>query len=208
AWADEGDGRGPFADVDGSQHEADVAALWAAGITTGCGEWLFCPDEEVSRAQMAAFLARALELSIPEESTFSDIAASDFAAEIEAVAAADITLGCAPGQYCPEAPVTRAQMASLLVRALELPPAEGDPFTDDAHSIHAGDIAALAAAGVTHGCGDTRFCPEDPVTRPRWPVSWPGPSTSPLLRTCPRSPRTCSRSCRPRPGRPGLAPRG
>jgi len=165
AWADEGDGRGPFADVDGSQHEADVAALWAAGITTGCGEWLFCPDEEVSRAQMAAFLARALELSIPEESTFSDIAASDFAAEIEAVAAADITLGCAPGQYCPEAPVTRAQMASLLVRALELPPAEGDPFTDDAHSIHAGDIAALAAAGVTHGCGDTRFCPEDPVTR-------------------------------------------
>lgn len=163
--ASEGDGLGPFADVDGSVHEGDIAAVWAAEITTGCDEWLFCPDEDVSRAQMAAFLARALELSPPERSMFTDTEASTFEAEIEAIAVADITAGCAPHQYCPDAPVTRGQMASLLVRALELPPVEGDPFTDDEHSIHERDIAALAAAGLTHGCESGSFCPDDPVTR-------------------------------------------
>src|SRR5690606_39450414 len=76
----EADGFGPFADVDGSEHELDVAAVWSEGITTGCDEWLYCPDDEVTRAQMAAFLARALELSAPETAVFSDIEASTFAA--------------------------------------------------------------------------------------------------------------------------------
>jgi len=161
----EADGMGPFADVDGSIHELDVAALWAAGITSGCAEWLFCPDDEVTRAEMAAFLARALDLPRPDGSTFVDAAESLFQAEIEAIAAADITVGCRAGEYCPAEPVTRGQMASLLVRALEVPPSQGDPFLDDDGNVHESDIAALAAAGITHGCSEARFCPDAPVTR-------------------------------------------
>lgn len=163
--AAEPDGRGPFADVDGSVHEPDVAALHAADITTGCGEWRFCPDDEVTRAEMAAFLNRALGLPPAAMSKFSDTVGSRFADDIAAIAAADITIGCGAGQYCPDEPVTRGQMASLLVRALELPPAEGDPFHDDDGNVHEADIAAITVAGITHGCGSGGFCPDEPVTR-------------------------------------------
>ncbi|MDP8958719.1 MAG: S-layer homology domain-containing protein [Actinomycetota bacterium] len=78
-----------------------------------------------------------------------------------------ITKGCTAGgaTYCPTDPVTREQMASFLVRALDLPPAGRDFFSDDAGSIHQADINALAKAGVTKGCGTGGYCPTHPVTR-------------------------------------------
>ncbi|MXZ96070.1 MAG: hypothetical protein F4Y99_09115, partial [Acidimicrobiaceae bacterium] len=55
-----------FTDVDESSvHAADIEALYAAGITLGCPSQQglqFCPDQPVTRAQMATFLARALNL--------------------------------------------------------------------------------------------------------------------------------------------------
>ncbi len=90
---------------------------------------------------------------------------------INAVAAAGITLGCNPpanDRFCPTRPVTRAEMASFLVRALGLPAASPAGFVDTAGSVHQATIDALAAAGITYGCNppdNTRFCPTDPVTR-------------------------------------------
>ncbi|MEA3510735.1 MAG: S-layer homology domain-containing protein [Actinomycetota bacterium] len=89
---------------------------------------------------------------------------------IEAIAAEGITRGCNPpvnDRYCPSATVTREQMASFLVRALDLPAGTAD-FNDTADSIHAADIAALATAGITKGCNppvNDRYCPKNPVTR-------------------------------------------
>ncbi len=159
------DGRGPFVDTDGAPHEPSVAAIWDAGITAGCSEWLFCPREPVTRGEMAAFLTRALELPVPATSPFRDVEASLFEKHISAIAAAEITIGCRPDQFCPEQTVTRAQMATFLARALSLPPAAGDPFTDDDADIHEPDIARIAAAGITRGCGEKLFCPDRPVTR-------------------------------------------
>jgi hypothetical protein len=161
----EADGKGPFVDTDGSAHESDVAALWHADLTSGCGVWRFCPDDPVSRGEMAAFLARALELPRPSGVTFLDTAKSPFAADIEAVAVAGITRGCGERLYCPEDPVTRAQMASFLSRALELSAAERDVFVDDDASVHEADIDRLAGADITRGCGDDVFCPTHEVTR-------------------------------------------
>jgi hypothetical protein len=56
-------------------------------------------------------------------------------------------------------------MASFLVRALSLPASVVDAFTDDNGSIHEADIQALAAAGITFGCGGSRFCPTTAVAR-------------------------------------------
>jgi hypothetical protein len=161
----EADGLGPFADVDGSIHEMDVAALWAADITSGCEEWLYCPDDPVSRGEMAAFLARALQLPRPDDNSFVDTAGSQFGADIEAIADAGITAGCGDGEYCPADEVTRGQLASFLARVLSLPDAGGDPFDDDDGNIHEADIAALAAAGITKGCDEDSFCPERTVSR-------------------------------------------
>ncbi len=82
-----------------------------------------------------------------------------------------ITRGCNPPRndlFCPEAGMTRGQMASFLVRAFDLDPAATSPFTDTAGSIHEADIAALEQAGITKGCNppaNDRFCPGSTVTR-------------------------------------------
>jgi len=163
--AGEPDGLGPFADVDGSIHEDDVTALWAADITAGCDAWLFCPEEPVTRGELAAFLTRAIALAIPAGQSFEDTADSPFSAEIEALAAAGITQGCTPDRFCPDLAVSRAQLASFLVRALDLPEGRPHDFGDVDGNVHEGAIGDLAGSGITYGCEDTRYCPDESVTR-------------------------------------------
>jgi hypothetical protein len=107
-----------FADTAGSIFAADIDSLFAAGITTGCGGAKFCPEQPVTRGQMAAFLGRALELPPAPSAGFTDTAGSIFQADIDALFAAGITTGCGVGQFCPEQSVTRGQMAAFLHRAL------------------------------------------------------------------------------------------
>lgn len=107
----------------------------------------------------------------PPPPPFTDIDTSVHYDDIAYIWRADVTKGCNPPDntlYCPHEAVTRQQMASFLVRALDLPPASEDQFVDDAASVHQGDINALAASGVTKGCNppdNDRFCPERSVTR-------------------------------------------
>jgi hypothetical protein len=96
---------------------------------------------------------------------FTDADRSPFASDIRWALLAGITAGCGPSLYCPNATVTREQMASFLVRALDLPRTGPDRFVDDQDSPHQSDINALAAAGLTSGCSSTEFCPREPVTR-------------------------------------------
>lgn len=102
------------------------------------------------------------------DNTFVDDDTSIYERDIEAIAAVGITTGCNPpanDEFCPDGPVTRGQMAAFLTRALPLPASDDDRFVDDDHSIFEADIQALAAAGITRGCGDDTFCPDDDVTR-------------------------------------------
>lgn len=161
-----------FFDVAGNHPFSDpVAWLSGNGITTGCNppwaDW-YCPGDDVSRGQMAAFLTRALDLEAPPGvNSFDDDDGSPFETDIEALLSAGITLGCGERSFCPSEPLSRAQMASLLARALELAPSANQPFSDVRNSIHADNIAALAQAKITLGCsrGPTNFCPSDPVSR-------------------------------------------
>ena len=116
-----------FVDDDQSVFEADIEWLGATGVTRGCNPPTnnrFCPESVVTRAQMAAFLVRALGLTARGSATFVDDDNSEFEADIERLASAGITLGCNPpanDRFCPTDPVTRGQMASFLARALDLP---------------------------------------------------------------------------------------
>ncbi len=117
------DGDASFSDTVGHVFAADAARLAAAGSARGCNPPAndrFCPDEVVTRGQMAAFLSRALELP-DADNTFTDTAGSVFAEDAARLAAAGITLGCNPpanDRFCPEDPVTRGQMAAFLHRGL------------------------------------------------------------------------------------------
>jgi glucose/arabinose dehydrogenase len=155
----------PFSDITDSQFYFDILWIYGAGITAGCGGTQFCPGSNVSREEMVSFIARALGLSPSGTDWFSDDESSIHEPAINAIAERGITLGCAPSLYCPHSPVTLQEMASFLVRALQLDATATDFFTDDGASIHEGDINAFAAAGITTGCGGGLYCPTGLVTR-------------------------------------------
>jgi hypothetical protein len=111
---------GRFTDDNGSVHESDIEAI--AGVTRGCAvdgdKARFCPDDQVTRGQMAAFLLRAFGYAKNGNgSLFIDDDGSMFEDDIEKLAAAGVTLGCNPPsntRSCPSRTVRRDQMASFL----------------------------------------------------------------------------------------------
>jgi hypothetical protein len=113
-------GSAGFTDTAGSVFAGDINRLAEAGITTGCTPKRFCPDDPVTRGQMAAFLVRALDLTAAGSAGFTDTAGSVFAGDINRLAKAGITSGCTPRRFCPGDDVTRGQMAAFIVRAFDL----------------------------------------------------------------------------------------
>lgn len=165
---------GTFVDDDNTVHEGSIEAIAAIGVTIGCNPPAndrFCPEEPVTRAEMAAFLARALGLGEASVEPFTDIDSSIHASSINSIYAAGITKGCNPpanNAYCPDEPITREEMASMLARAFHLPASSDGPFVDLGNSVHTANINALAEAGITVGCNppdNDRFCPTHVVTR-------------------------------------------
>jgi hypothetical protein len=119
------DGTAQFNDVPPDHlHHADIARLANAGITRGCNtaRTKFCPDDGVTRAEMAAFLVRARGLNDTDHPGFEDVpASSTFHDDIRRLAAAGVTRGCNPPnntRYCPDQVVTRGQMAAFLRRSI------------------------------------------------------------------------------------------
>jgi hypothetical protein len=110
-----------FTDIGGT-HAPAIDRLAVLGIASGCRPDRYCPDRYVTRAQMASFLVRAVDpgasLTGSAVPRFGDIGGTH-ADAIRTLAAAGIASGCSPDRYCPDRYVTRAQMASFLVRSLE-----------------------------------------------------------------------------------------
>jgi hypothetical protein len=105
---------------------AFIEALAAAQVTSGCGGGNYCPDFYIRRSEMAVFLLSMLEGPSynPPPATgtvFADVAQNDFAAAyIEELADRSITAGCGGSNFCPNAFVSRAEMAVFLVLTYDL----------------------------------------------------------------------------------------
>lgn len=170
AFADHIPPNGYFTDDDGNIHERNIDALRASGITKGCNPPTndrFCPDDRITRAEMATFLVRALDLPAATTDYFVDDSSSVHENSINALREAGLTFGCRSSgdRYCPTEPVTRGQMAAFLVRSFRFAPADLDYFTDDNGNVFEASINAIAQAKVTVGCGTDIFCPQRDVTR-------------------------------------------
>jgi len=181
-----------FADVPGSHpfsgesnvwYYQDVHTLYRNSITGGCATnpLMYCPENTVTRAQMAVFLERGMKGASytppgAAGNVFGDVSRSYWAAAwIEQLARDGITSGCGAGNYCPEAAVTRAQMAIFLLRAEHgtryVPPPASGLFSDVPTGYWAAAwIEQLAQEGITGGCGTGIYCPESPVTRAQMAV--------------------------------------
>jgi hypothetical protein len=104
------------------------AAAWIKefaieGLTSGCGSGNYCPEAAVKRAEMAKFLLLAkygssyAPPSAGANTGFSDVSSGYWAANwIKQLAADAITTGCGGGKFCPDATVSRAEMAAFLTR--------------------------------------------------------------------------------------------
>jgi hypothetical protein len=147
-----------FLDDDGSQFEPAINAVADARITLGCNPPAsdrFCPDQPVTRGQMAAFLARALALA-PGSDRFGDVDESVFEADINAIAQAGITRGCNPpanNRFCPSGLITRGEMATFIMRSMQIgtivPPRECN----------------MARRGPASPIGDARVAPGQSIQK-------------------------------------------
>jgi hypothetical protein len=168
---------GTFVDDDGNIHEPNIEAIAAAGITNGCNppdNDRFCPDRDVSRAEMAAFLIRAMGLDdflLSYQGTFSDVPQGPwYTPYVETLAAQGVTIGYVDGTYRPDNTVSRAEMAVFLVRAFPsgtTPPAQGIFVDVPASDWYAAEAEQIYADGITLGCSinPLNYCPLDPVER-------------------------------------------
>ena len=116
----------PFIDDDGHIFENAIEWLSTEGITSGCNPPAndrFCPNDLVTRAQMAAFLVRAFGFTAGGGADlFDDDDGLVFETAIDRLGTAGVTQGCNPPDnnlFCPDDFVTRGQMAAFLKRAFE-----------------------------------------------------------------------------------------
>jgi hypothetical protein len=120
-----------FADVrEGSAHEESIARLAAAGVLSGTSATTFNPAAPVTRAQTATLVANALEYgrgaALPDApDTFMDDNTNRHEPNIDRLAHVGVIGGTGGYNFTPDAPVTRAAMASLVMRASDLLVTEG-----------------------------------------------------------------------------------
>lgn len=173
-----------FSDVrPGDWFFEDLSLVYVAGVVNGSADGTFKPYAPVTRAHFAAFLARAfateaLDGPAPATPTFADVPSSFWGySAIEAAVRSGLVRGTGDGtRFSPNAPITRAQMAAMLCRALgldqaagvatEAPALEMRVFSDVPQDYWASlDIASAYSAGLVSGGSDGRFRPEETTTR-------------------------------------------
>jgi hypothetical protein len=163
-----------------------IERLYNTRITAGCADdpFRYCPEDTVTRAQMAVFLLRGMHGSaynppaVNGGTGFDDVPIDYWsAAWIKQLATEGITTGCGNNNYCPEASVSRAEMAVFLLRSKHGPdyaPPDVEDSTgfDDISPAYwaAAWIMQLVAEGIATGCMTDNYCPEEPVTRAQMAV--------------------------------------
>ena len=170
-----------FLDIAGTTHAASISCLSGWAVTTGVTATTFAPGGQVTREQMASFLARWIDDhaergnggALPDAGavTFADVTDANVHADaIARLAAAGIVSGRSSDRFHPRESVTRAQTATMVTQAVEVVrgaplPAGRDTFVDDTRSVHESNIDRLAGAGIVTGVGGFDFGPDAAVTR-------------------------------------------
>ncbi len=159
----------------GHPFHADIVTIAREDITAGCGGGNYCPADPVTRAQMAVFLLKSKNGAdwVPSEfgPIFDDVPNGAFACFwINNLWNISVTGGCGGNNYCPDASVTRAQMAVFILKTLgEFYPPQGPQIFDDVPpgSFASNFIDALYNQGITGGCSviPKLYCPDGIVNR-------------------------------------------
>lgn len=164
-----------FEDLIGHWAKADIELLASKLVVKGKSDDRFEPEHELTRAEFATLLVRAMGLSEDDTSRFSDVQSTDwFAGAVNAAAKAGLVDGLEEGTFGPSVNITREQMAVMIIRAMRFAGqqpttnAEGlSVFTDSQHiSDWAKDaVARSVSAGLIYGKTTTTFSPKEKASR-------------------------------------------
>ncbi|MFD0961652.1 S-layer homology domain-containing protein [Paenibacillus chungangensis] len=151
-----------------------IQVMAAKGAIIGKSEGKFAPDDKVTRAEFAKMLVRAFDLeSNTAKEGFYDVSADDwFASYVAAAVETGIINGRSETRFAPEATITRAEMATMIARALgaddtidvDAALADFSDADDILDTLKVG-VAFAAANGIVEGKGEGKFAPNDNATR-------------------------------------------
>lgn len=164
-----------FIDILGNTHADSIRCVVEWGIAAGRTATTYEPGATITRQQLATFIRNMLaesgvELPANPADHFYDDALSVHQTAINQLAELGVVQGKAPGVYRPAAPVSRAEMATILVRAEQVITGTTLPdgvryFYDVAGSVHESNINRVARAGIAAGTAPGTFAPKGLVTR-------------------------------------------
>ncbi len=154
-----------------------IEAIAERGITQGCSHDfpLFCPDVDITRGQVAAFISRAIG-DIPEytdgRQSYPDVPPGyTFYHNIEHLTELGIVQGYSDGYFRPDEPVTRSQIAIMVVRGLghlgvTCPSEHTASFSDvpPGHPDYA-YIQCLKDLNISSGYSDGTYRPDESISR-------------------------------------------
>ncbi|MDD4237579.1 MAG: S-layer homology domain-containing protein [Desulfotomaculaceae bacterium] len=160
-----------FEDIAGHWAKDIIEALLAKGIVTGYNDEEFMPDNSITRAEYSTLLVRMQGIAVgqPAAATFSDVDSSDWSyGYVEAAANAGIVTGY-EGAFRPNDTITREEMATMAVRALQLSVGTSELAFTDAGSVSdwaRGYVSTAVSEGIILGDKDAgTFRPQDNSTR-------------------------------------------
>lgn len=163
-----------FGDLAGNVHVGAVdCGVWY-GILRGTSSTMYSPEVTLQRGQAASVLAAILQLAGRLPASAPDVFVDDDDSVHEANIEKLVSLGIARGRdathFEPGGPVTRGQLATLLVATKEY--LDGSPllaqpttFTDIYTDVHRISIEKAATAGLVRGTSPVTYSPEKPTAR-------------------------------------------
>ena len=164
-----------FTDIAGHWAENEIRELAKEGIINGRSETEFVPEDTMTRAEYAALIRRAIGLNPSIYSGgFNDVEGNAwYANEIQAIVNAGIMSGDADGSFRPNAPISREEMAKVIVNAYLAKSGAADVTAAEISFTDSGEIAPwaqeyigkAAALGLINGMGDGSYAPKGNMTR-------------------------------------------
>ncbi len=170
-----------FSDIHGHWAQADIESLAAKMVISGKSDTIYDPNSNITRAEFATLLVRALGLEegISKEGQFKDVSATAwYAGSVAAATAENIIKGYDDNLFKPDKNITREEMAAMIARAARVAGKETTlsdseqeqqlaQFTDKQmiSSWAANDAALVAKAGIVQGMPGGEFAPQTNADR-------------------------------------------
>jgi DMSO/TMAO reductase YedYZ molybdopterin-dependent catalytic subunit len=157
-----------FSDTAGHWAEDSIKELVGLGVIGGYPDGTFRPDNKITRAEFAALLVRAFKLEGQGGKVFADTAGHWAQDAIATAAHHGLVAGYNADTFGPDDPITREQLAAMMVRAARLSPVSAEMSFKDGGSISGWARAAVATAvksGIIKGYPDNTLRPQGHATR-------------------------------------------